>query len=256
LESEEGISEPELQFRLNFNDLRFLRMAEVLAEVGLIDRKFRDGKSSSDEKAFFIKPGKIICYLVRKNYHGGNNCPRKKPVTEAKKMMANQEGSVSVITISEDTAFLHDKPAVLKPHSKELDHKAKKREQALIIEAPDQRKVFGQKNEVGIISIAEKTGIPEKISNTGSGLITTYPEIIVPLIINKGHISEIREFLEEKGNTGTDVASIFKKWKLPYSEESVEKLKFYLKKNGVNFTVTGKFPFHRLLGGTARENNN
>lgn len=261
LESKEGISEIDLQFRLNFNDMRFLRMAEDLAKAGLIDREIRYERSDSDEKVFFIKPGEKISYLVRQNYHHSNNCCRKGSSIARKNDVETQEGSVSVITITDNREFQHDKPDIFQPfvekNAIELNHKAKKkREHAPIIEIIDKKGVFGQENKVGIISATAKTGFPEKISNTMSGVTITYPEIIVPLIINKGHISEIREFLGEKGNTGTDVASIFRKWRLPYSEESVEKLKFYLKKNGVNFILTGKFPFQRLLGGTARENNN
>jgi len=208
LENETGINENDLRFRTGLGDRKFKAIKNDLILTELIQSQICYGKIIADNEIVTIKAGENIRHLIRKIYYSPNG---------------------------NNTLKIHDNAIIAERGSTSIVSMPKKEEMR------DNRQDAGKK-------MPEKKNI--EISRRNEFI---KPEakprepFVVPLIINKGQIREIRELLEANKKNVIEVKALFEKWNLPYSEKSFSTLKFYLEKNNVNFAVEGNFPKLILL---------
>ena len=214
LDEENGIPIADLKFRTNFNDKKYLTLKEVLADAGLIS-EISCGTPYGDGEIVSIRSTDKIRHLVREIYHASNGnctCPKKNAMNIQENATVIQKGSVSVITI---------------PDRKEVREK----EPAIIKSAFERKRTDIRKQNIA--------PAPEKKPNKELAYLT---------IVNKAHINEIREYLANQSDACMDLKKLFEKWKIPYSEASIDRLKMCLEINKVDFVLEGMFPEITLLG--------
>ncbi|MFA6097294.1 MAG: hypothetical protein WC788_06740 [Candidatus Paceibacterota bacterium] len=216
LDEENGIPVADLKFRTNFNDKKFLTLKEVLTDAGLIS-EISSGTPYGDGEIASIKPTDKIRRFTREIYHASNgngkcNCPKKNVMNIPKDAIVSQRDMVSVITIPDRKEIQKKNPVIVKP-------------------ASGRKRIEVQKQNI--------EPIPKKKPDK---------ELAYLVIVNKAHINEIREHLTDKGDTGMDLKTLFEKWKIPYSQASIDRLKMYLGINKVDFVLEGMFPKIKLLG--------
>lgn len=214
LDEENGIPVADLKFRTNFNNKKFSALKDVLADAGLIC-EISFGTPYGDGEIVNIRATDKIRHFTREIYHASNGngtCPKKNVMNIPEDATVNKRGMASVISIPDRKEIQRKDPVIVNPAFKK-----------------------------------KRTDIPER--NTAP-IPKTKPdkELSYLVIINKAQINEIREYLADKGDTGMDLKKLFEKWKIPYSEASIDRLKMYLEINKVDFVLEGMFPKITLLG--------
>lgn len=208
-------------------DLSLFLMHVLESENGIIENDLRYRTNLKDPRFLAMKeiltqaglirsdmnlnvlPTERVRYLVRKIYYsqnGNNILYKKEALTIPDDAEIVQRGSAAVIRIPDREKTQLKDPVKVKP-------------------APERKK--------NIVPEKEIKSAPKSTPNK---------EIAYLVIINKAQVNEIRQHFTDKNKIGLDLETLFQKWKIPYSEASIERLKMYLRINDIDFTLAGNFP--------------